>query len=236
MRKWLVLFACVATSGAFAAQVSKPELTLDAPDGWVEVPSEVLRAFYDELKRQTPLGQVPKYDYAFQAAAGPPWLSYPYVLVKVTPGGRPSEHDLETLPTIDLNSKVREQREGWSNLMKDTSLGQMRYDKAANIVWLSSKSDVVGIGPVTGLSGMIPTEQGFVELHGYAKAPDFPQYLPTFEKVIQSARVAPALAYRPHWTDKLGPLSHFNFKEFGFVVVLGALIGVFVSLYRRKKA
>src|SRR5205085_629999 len=113
MRQLLVLFACVAASGAFAAEVSKPELTLDAPDGWVEVPSAVLQAFYDELKRQTPLGQVPKYDYAFQAAAGPPWLSYPYVLVKITPGGRPSEHDLETLPGIDLNSKVREQRDGW---------------------------------------------------------------------------------------------------------------------------
>lgn len=236
MRKLLVMVACLAAGVAHSANVSKPEVTLDVPEGWVEVPSAVLQSFYDELKRQSPLGEVPKYNYAFQSAAGPPWLSYPYVLVKVTPGGRPSEHDLETLPTIDLNTKVHERGEAWSNLLKDTSLGQMRYDKTANVVWLSSKTDVNGIGPVTGLSGMIPTEQGFVELHGYAKAPDFPQYLSTFQKVIQSARVAPPLAYQPHWTDNLGPLARFNFKELGFMAVVGALIGVFVAIYRRRKA
>jgi len=236
MRKLLVLIAALASGAVFATSISKPEFTVDVPDGWVEVPPEVLQEFYDELKRQAPAAQIPKYNYAFQSTQGPPWLSYPYVLVKVTPSGRPSEHDLETLPSIDLNAKVHEKTDDMQNLLKDTSLGQMHYDQAANIVWLSSKTDVVNIGPVTGISGVIPTEQGFVELHAYAKETDFPQYLPTFQKIITSARVAPQLAYRPHWTDKLGPFARFDFKELGFVLAIGALVGIFVGIYRRKRS
>jgi hypothetical protein len=82
---------------------------------------------------------------------------------------------------------------------------------------------------------MIPTEQGFIELHGYALDADFAQYLPTFEKVITSAKVAPHLAYQPRWTDKLGPAAGFDFKRLGFFAVIGALIAVFVGIYRRKQ-
>lgn len=235
MRKLLVMAACLVAGLTHADTRTKPEVTLDVPAGWVEVPADVLQAFHDELKRQAPLVEAPKYDYAFQAAVGPPWLSYPYVLVKVTPSGRATEHDLESLPSIDLNAKVRERSAGWGDLMKDSSLGQMRYDKAANIVWLSSKSDVKGIGPVTGLSGVIPTEQGFVELHAYARAGDFDQQLPTFQKIITSARVAPHLAYQPHWTDKLGPLARFDFKQLGVFLALGALVGIFIWIYRRRR-
>jgi len=235
MRKWLVMATCLAAGLARAATVVEPEVTLDVPDGWVEVPRDVLQAFHDELQRQAPLAQVPKYDYAFQSAAGPPWLSYPYLLVKVTATGRPTEHDLETLPTIDLDSKVRDRNDGWGDIVKGSSLGQMRYDKAANVVWLSSKSDIATIGTVTGLSGMIPTEQGFLELHGYAKEADFAQHLPTFQKIITSARVAPALAYQPRWSDRLGPLGRFDFKPVAFAAGLGALVGVFVWIYRRRR-
>lgn len=235
MRKSWVIVACLAAGLTQAATFTKPQVTLDVPDGWVEVPPEVLQAFYDELKRQAPLQQAPKYDYAFQSTGGPPWLSYPYLLVKVTPTGRPTEHDLEMLPTIDLNAKARTAGDGWGDLIKDTSLGQLRYDKAANVVWLSSKSNIKSVGPVTGISGMIPTEEGFVELHGYAKEADFAQHLPTFQSMITSARVAPHLAYQPHWTDKLGPFAGFHFKLLGLLVAIGVLVGLFLGIYRRKR-
>ena len=235
MRALSVLLACLASASVFAGTVSKPEVTVELPDGWREVPAEVLQAFYEEIRRQAPKVEAPKYDYAFQADAGPPWLAYPYVLVKVRPSGRPSEFELENLPRIDLDSKIKEKGEDWSKLMKDSSLGQMRYDKAANVVWLTSKSTVVNIGEVRGISGIIPTEQGFVELHAYARTEDFDGHLPAFERIITSAKVAPTLAYRPNWTDKLGPFARFDFKQLGFMVVLGALIGVGVAVMRKRR-
>lgn len=235
MRPLSVLLACLASASVIAGTVAKPEVTVELPDGWHEVPADVLQAFYEEIRRQAPKVEAPKYDYAFQADAGPPWLAYPYVLVKIRPSGRPSEFELENLPSIDLDSKIKEKGEDWSRLMKDSSLGQMRYDKAANVVWLTSKSTVVNIGEVRGISGIIPTEKGFVELHSYARAEDFDGHLPTFEKIITGAKVAPDLAYQPNWTDKLGPFAKFNFKEMGFVVVLGALIGIGVAVMRKRR-
>jgi hypothetical protein len=236
LRASWVAFACLAAPGLFAGSVSKPEVTVGLPDGWVEVPGEVLQAFYDELRRQAPNAQVPKYDYAFQSDEGPPWLSYPYVLVKVRTTGRPSEFELENLPRIDLDARFKEKSGEWSNVMNDTALGKMRYDKTANVVWLTSKSNVVNIGEVSGISGIIPTEKGFVELHAYALSEDFDGHFPTFEKIISGAKVAPDLAYRPNWTDKLGPLARFDFKQLGFMVVLGALIGVAVATVRKRRA
>jgi hypothetical protein len=235
MRALSVLFACLASASVFAGTVSKPEVDVELPDGWHEVPAEVLQAFYDEIRRQAPKVEAPKYDYAFQANAGPPWLAYPYVLVKVRPSGRPSEFELENLPKIDLDSKIKEKGEDWSKLMKDSSLGQMRYDKAANVVWLTSKSNVVNIGEVRGISGIIPTEKGFVELHAYARTEDFDGHLPAFERIITRAKVAPTLAYRPNWTDKLGPFAKFDFKQLGFMVLLGALIGIAVAVMRKRR-
>jgi len=235
MRKLLVIALCLAAGVAHAGTITKPEVTLDVPGGWVEVPGEVLQQFYDEMKRQAPLASIPKYDYAFQAASGPPWLTYPYLLVKISPTGRPTERELTELPAIDLNDKFKEKSGDWSAVMKETSLGKMHYDKAANVVWITSKSNVVNIGEVSGISGIIPTEKGFVELHAYAKAPDFPQHLPTFETIITGARIAPGLRYQPSWVDALpGPVGRLPFGQLGFLAAIAVLIGVFV-IYRRRK-
>jgi hypothetical protein len=235
MRQLLVFAACLATGVAHAATFTKTEVALDVPDGWVEVPRDVLQAFHAELQRQAPLAQVPKYDYAFQATGGPPWLQYPYVLVKVTPSGRPTERELEALKTIDLSSKVRERNDGWSDLLKNSSVGQMRYDKAQNVVWLTSKSEVKDVGPVTGISGIIPTEQGFLELHAYAKEGDFAQRLPTFQTMITGARVSPQLAYRPHWTDGLEPGGRFDMNRAAVTLAIGAAVIIFIVFLRRRK-
>jgi hypothetical protein len=235
MRALSVLLACLASAGVFAGVVAKPEVTVELPDGWHEVPAGVLQSFHDEIRRKAPTVEAPKYDYAFQANAGPPWLAYPYVLVKIRPSGRPPESELANLPSIDLDSRVKEKGEDWSRLMKDSSLGQMRYDQAANVVWLTSKSAVVNIGEVRGISGIIPTEQGFVELHAYARTEDFDAHLPTFEKIIRGAKVAPDLVYRPTGADKPGFFAGFNLELIGFLAVLGALIAIGVVTMRRRR-
>ena len=95
--------------------------------------------------------------------------------------------------------------------------------------------DVVNVGPVSGISGIIPTEKGFVELHAYAKTPDFPQHLPTFETIIKAARIAPDLQYKPSWVDALpGPVSRIPFMQLGFILAIAMLV-VAVVIYRRRQ-
>jgi hypothetical protein len=214
MPKWLVLAACLIAGVTQAATFTKPAVTLSLPDGWVEVPADTLQLLYTEMKRQTPLVEVSKYDYAFQSNAGPPWLTYPYVLVKVRSTGRPTERELEELPAVAA---------------KEGAPGPMRYDSAANIVWMSSQSAVKNVGDVGGISAFIPTQRGFVDVHGYALAADFPRWKPVLEQIASSAVIAPELQYHPHTAGGgSGRLLLF--------AGIAALIATFVVVYRRRKS
>lgn len=214
MRKWLLLAACLA-GVAHATTFSKPAVTLTLPDGWVEVPADALQTLYTEMKRQTPLVEAPKYDYAFQSNAGPPWLTYPYVLVKVRSTGRPTEQELEELPAVAAKEGVP---------------GPMRYDATANIVWMTSQTAVANVGDVGGLSAFIPTERGFVDVHGYALAADFPRWKPVLQQIASSAMIAPELKYQAH-----GAGSGSGFGRLGMLAAIAAVIAILVMIYRRRK-
>jgi len=214
MRKWLVLAACLVGGFTQAATFTKPAVTLSLPDGWVEVPADTLQVLYTEMKRQTPLVEVSKYDYAFQSNAGPPWLTYPYVLVKVRSTGRPTEQELEELPAVAA---------------KEGAPGPMRYDPVANIVWMSSQTAVANVGDVGGISAFIPTQRGFVDVHGYALAADFPRWKPVLEQIASGAVIAPELQYHPRAVGG-------GFGRLVLFAGIAALIATFVLIYRRRKS
>jgi hypothetical protein len=216
MRKLLVLAACLAVGAAQAAPFTKPAVTLQLPDGWVEVPQQALDVLFAEMKRQSPLGDVSKYDYAFQSNAGPPWLTYPYVLVKVRSTGRPTREDLEGLPAAAA---------------KAGTPGPLRYDRAANIVWMSSQTAVPNVGEVGSLSAFIPTEKGFVDVHAYATAAEFPRLSPVFERIMSGAVIAPELRYRADDADA----PDFGFGRVGWLAAIAVLIAIGVGIYRRRQ-
>jgi len=220
MRKLLVLAACLGFGVAHATSVSKLAFTLELPDGWVEVPSDTLQQLYVEMKRRAPGEETSKYDYAFQSNAGPPWLTYPYVLVKVRASGRASEQELEDLPAVAA---------------KEGAPGPMRHDKATNIVWMSSQTQVATVGKVDGLTAFIPTERGFVDVHAYAPEADYPRFEPVFEKLIASVVIAPELKYQARRADDPGTAAGPGTKFLGVALAIGALIGIFWVISRRRK-
>jgi hypothetical protein len=237
---FLVVGCSAFVSQAFAlVDVQKPGFTLSLPDGWVEIPQEVLTAMHDELNRQAPNAKIPKYDYGFQLETAQNWMEYPYVLVQLSNVGRIPEHQLKSMPKIDMNEKFRSKVVDGNSLMSNTALGQMQYDEAAHLIWMTSQSDVVGIGRVQGISGLVPTEKGIVQIHGYSTESSFPTYLPTFRQIVKSASVSPALAYKPRWTDSSPILSGIDWGQVGAKAIGGAIIGglvaLFAALIRKKK-
>ena len=220
MRTLSVLAACLLAGVAHATTVSKLAFTLELPDGWVEAPPEALQQLHDAMKQQAPGQETAKYDYAFQSNAGPPWFTYPYVLVKVRSSGRPSEQDLADLPAAAAKEGVP---------------GPMRHDPATNIVWMSSTIQVAPVGAVDSLTAFIPTERGFVDVYAYAPAADYPPLKPALEKLIGSIVIAPALKYQAHRADDAGAGGGFDFKRLGLILGAGVLIGVLVGFFRRRK-
>jgi hypothetical protein len=74
-----------------------------------------------------------------------------------------------------------------------------------------------------------------VELHAYARTEDFDGHLPTFEKIILGAKVAPDLVYRPGGSDEPGSFAGFNLELIGFLAVLAALIAIAVATMRKRR-
>jgi len=220
MRKLLVLAACLAAGVTHAATFTKLAVTFQLPDGWVEVPATKLQQLHDDMQRQAPNDAATKYDYAFQGNAGPPWLTYPYLLVKMSSAGRPTEQELEGLPAAAA---------------KDGAPGPMHYDAATNIVWMRSKTPIANVGDVGSLSAFIPTERGFVDVHAYALEADFPRLQPVFEKIVADAVIAPELKYRSHAAGDGDNVPAAAYGRLGYLLAIGALAAILFVVFRRRK-
>lgn len=229
---------------AFATgDFQKPGFTLSLPDGWIEVPQDVLTSVSNELVRQAPNAKIRKYDYGFQLETGQHWMAYPYVLVQVSNSGRVPEHQLKSMPKMDLNEMFKNKAADLKSIMSNATLGQMQYDETAHVVWITFQSDVVDIGKVQGISGLIPTEKGYLQVHCYAEESNFQTYLPAFRQIVTSVAVSPELVYKPRWTDNSPILSGMDWSQVAVKAIGGAiggaiiagLIALFVALMRRKK-
>ncbi|MBO0862125.1 MAG: hypothetical protein J2P21_27250, partial [Chloracidobacterium sp.] len=224
----------IATGG-----FKKPGFTLSLPDGWIEIPQEVLTSMRDKVVRQATNANVPKYDYGFQLKTAQNWMEHPLVLVQVSNTGRVPEHQLKSLPKMDLNEMLKKYAADLNSLISNVTLGQMQYDETAHVVWLTYRSDVVGVGKVQGISGLIPTEKGYLQFHCSSTESNFQTYLPTFRQIVASVAVSPELAYKHRWSDISPILSGIDWSEVAAKSIGGAIIGgifaLFAVLKRRKK-
>lgn len=227
----------VFISNAYAAvSIQKPSFSLSLPEGWVEIPQDVLSAMQAELKQQVPNATIPKYDYGFQREPSRNWMEYPYVLVQVINTGRVPEHQLRSMPKIDLNERLKDRTSKLQPIMSNVTLGKMQYDEAAHVVWITTRSDVENIGKILGITGLIPTEKGVIQLHAYSLESDFQGHLPTFRQMITSTIISPDIVYRPRWSDSSPILSGIDWGQVTIAGIIGGFIALVGGLIRKRKA
>jgi hypothetical protein len=220
------LLACLTSNtAAFAAVVQKPGFSLSLPKGWVEIPQSVLASVHKELSRRAPNAKLPKYDYGFQPAKAKRWMAYPYVLVQISHDGKIPEDELKAMPKLQLNELGRAQAASFKSIISNSAIGQAQYDEAARIVWVTSRSDIVGVGKVQGLTGVIPTETGSITFHGYSLQRNFAALAPTFREIVQSTSLPRPKTPTPRWTDKIPGLKQFDWRGMNGSLLIGAIVG-----------
>lgn len=238
--KWIVIFVfttiflSVPTPYAGVA-FQKDSFTITLPDGWIEIPQDVLAAAYTEVEKQAPNAKIPRYDYGYQLGSAQNWMEYPYILVQVNKASRIPEHQLESMSTIDLNDKLKDHVANMRTLMSNASLGKMQYDKTAHVVWLATLFDVVDAGKIQGISGLVPTENGFVQIHAYSKTSNFESYLPVFRQIILGTTISPSLTYKPRWTDRSPILSGIDWGKVAGKGIAGAVVGGLIAIFAGRK-
>lgn len=234
-----VTLVCLLTTVQADQLHKKGVFSISVPDGWVEMPTDVIDAYEKEIAKLAPNAPAQHYDYGFQSGNTENWFEYPYILIQVKNMGRIPESQIEKLEGYSIQEDLNRQKKDLSPVMSDIQAGKMYYDKAARIIWLRIESNVVGIGQISGLSGMIPTEKGFIQVGGYSLKGDYSTYEPVFRASAMSVTPNSELVYKPRWSDSLPPaVSGIDWGKVAGKAIVGAIVGGLIALFaglRRKK-
>jgi hypothetical protein len=187
----LALLFCTS---AMAEKIQKSEFSIDVPKSWNEIPQSVLTKSFDDVQRALPNSTYPKQNYGFQI--GKTWLSYPYLMIEIKASRKYSLSELRSAGKIDMQKISAQSKEQLGEWMNNIKLGQPMFDENTNITWVFLNGKVANIGDVAGVLGMIPTENGFIQVTGSSKVGDFSKNLPIFQKIILSIKVKSPLVYQ----------------------------------------
>lgn len=237
----LLAAPCFGTepSRPFAA---KEGFILHLPNDWMPIPKEVLDKYSQAIAKMAPQAEKQVYDYGFQRSDAPKWFSYPYILVQVKRSGRIPEEQLKTLKRIEkaMDESFSKTTDSLSAITSNASLGEPIYDPVSHILWTRIAIDIKKTGTVRGIIGTLLTEEGFVQIAGYAKDDDFGTYLPTFESVIKTTEIRADLKYGSGTLAGITAEEQVDQKTIPWktmtVAVIGMVLGFLVWKMRRKSA
>ncbi|WP_456324105.1 hypothetical protein [Desulfonauticus submarinus] len=217
----------------------KGDFSISLPDGWVEIPSDVIDAYEKEIARLAPNAPAQHCDYGFQLGSADNWFEYPYILVQIKNIGRIPESQIEKLEGYSVQESLDKHKSDLSTVLSNVQAGKMYYDKTSRIIWLRIEANVVDVGPISGLSGMILTEKGFIQVSGCSLKSDYSTYEPVFRATVMSVTPSSELVYKPKWSDSLPPaVSSIDWSKVAGKAIAGAIIAGLVALLsglRRKK-
>lgn len=213
--------------------------TISCPNGWIVIPKDVIDAQQEEVASYVPEAAANNYLTGFQLEGAKKWFEYPYILVLVNTQGRIPESQLEKMDEYPLQERLDKDKEKFSPIMSDFKVGKMYYNKQLKIIWLRMQSNLTVVGPITGISAMIPTEKGYILVSGYSLEPEFKAHESTFQTVAMSVIPDSDLAYKPKWSDSLpSAISGINWGKVGekalYGAIIGGIYGLLSMLWRKK--
>lgn len=229
---FLIVLSIAGIASADQA-IQKPEFSMTIPDGWIEIPRDVLDEYAATVKSLAPNAGIERYDYGFQANSGE-WFTYPYILVENRRTGRLPQATLEQAEKIDMSAVARNEQRNLGSIATGFRIDAPVFDQETKLLWLRAEANVATVGPVSGLLACAPTEQGLIRASAFALAPDFPAYEPVFRANLGNLRADPSIAYVWGAKSARGTQTKAGAAASLLVTALltGLLIGLIVYLVR----
>lgn len=233
----LLIMAFAGISITQGSELQKKGFSVSIPDGWVEMPREVIDAWETEITSTVSNAPAHHFDYGFQSRSSKNWFEPPYILVQIQNTSRFSERQLNQWiaedPTQESARKLKKV------LRYDFKAGKTVFDKQNNIVWSGFEAKKESSKPISIITAMILTEKGYIQVNGYSLKEAYQINEPVFQSIAQSITPEPGLVYKPKLTDNLPPaLSKIKWGkaiESGIIVFLIFGIGSLIGALRRKK-
>jgi uncharacterized protein len=221
----------------------KEGFSIKLPAGWIEIPRDKIDEFEKTIGTIDPDAPAEHFAYGFQLENSQNWFEYPYILIKIITSGRIPRNQLEKLDGYSAQKSIEKDNKNLSKVLKDIKVEQMVYDKQTKMIWMQMEFNVATVGPVSGISGSIPTENGLIQVLGYSLREDYSAYETLFKSVATSVIPEPGLAYKPKWSDNLSPIiANINWgkvigKAIAGVILAGIVSGIYalIGALRKKK-
>lgn len=230
-------FAFINIFTAHCETLFKDKFSISLPDEWVEIPREIIDSYTKDLATLVPDAGHPHFDYAFQLQSSENWFQYPYIVLQVKNVGRIPEKELKKLPRYILSQNLAETQKKLSPVISDFKPGQIYYDQQNNIIWMQIEAFVEATGKVSGLTGLVPTEKGYIQISGYSFEEHSSTYKPVFQSIIKSVFIDLNLAYKRKWSDNLPTfITKLDWGKILVALIIGVFFGgLFPALKSSKK-
>ncbi len=208
------------------------------PEGWRQIPAQVLVDYSDTVKRISGGRVSEKYQDGYQRDFKGKWLVHPYILVQVKETGRVPEGQLRNMKPVrrSIEKGLGQAADGMSVVLSQAALGETLYDSTNKCLWMEFSADVAGVGPIKALSCGFLTEKGVIYFHCYSRAAEFEDLLPTFQRAMSSVGITEALRYKPHLGDPVGFDFGSVFRWTLYGALIGGVAGVIIWLVKKFQA
>lgn len=214
MKKIIYILSCamlVCTTEAVPLEkefATKHDFTIYLPSGWIEVPRVEIDRQLDAIYDQYPNVPRETYDYAFQPGSSEYWLEYPYIMIQVRSTGKLTEppekifRSMKAQFVSDLQQefdKMADTTTGEGSILESFSLdgNLVDWDLGNHVIWMVTRSQVAGVGPVATVMAICLTEKGVMRVGLAVEESDFSHYMPTFREIVNSIQYEPTLKYHP---------------------------------------
>jgi hypothetical protein len=235
------LIALAISSIAYGeVKIQKNGYTVSIPDGWIEIPRDVLVQSEKAISDMLPNVERPHYECGFQLKSKENWLDYPYVLIELKNVGRIPKSELKKIDGFSMQETFDSRKKNYDNIISNIKAGEMIYDNENKIIWLGFETTVQDIGPIANIGAMILTEKGFIQAGAYSKKDEYAAYESVLRLIVKSVTPSPELAYKPKWSDNLPvAITGIDWGKVAARALIGAVTGGIIALiavlFRRKK-
>jgi len=205
-------------------------VAMEVPDDWRAIDPLHLEELTMWSAEATAGRSVEVYQHGFRPRDPGVDSSLPYFLVQIRESGRLRYGRFLHLQPLDefQDEAHRFYPDGIPPLVVGVAVDDVSFDPTTLCIRLEHSLDLRFLGRVTVLSAAFLTERGLVSLHFVDRERRIDNGRVIFDRIIESVRLSPEIAYQPRMTDHLPGLPFFA----AAAIVAAALIAFLV--HRRR--
>ncbi|HSN56288.1 MAG TPA: hypothetical protein VLT32_16600 [Candidatus Sulfomarinibacteraceae bacterium] len=223
---WLVAAPSAAQPTVKVVSVYDGHATFELPLDWREVPPYELENATLWAAEASGGRLVEIYQNGFRPTAAADDHGLPQLMIQIRESGRLRSGDLERLPPLDeLRERAREIFPAAAPpVVVGLDLERIAFDRQRHVVRMEHRLDLRLRGEVRVLTAAFLTERGWLVFHLSERGQRLDAARRLFERIVDSVRLDPAVAYRPRLADRWPGWPFFAAAALTAALLIGWLV------------